>query len=307
MRPRPCPQCGIDYRPKHSIQKFCNPDCAVNARTGVRKSDSIPDRVQTTDSPCRGRARICVIPDLHAPFHDPSMVAEMLAATAGFEVAVVMGDVMDMYSVSRFINYEKVSAMHEIQEARALLKQILGNYGQVHLICGNHDDRPERQLRERLPQDVLDLVGYMTGGDFNPLRSMIRNEFPTVKMANNVIDGRLHADWFCKVGDAIFSHAEKYSTTPGAALRSVDQWFTDFEKVVGVEGYKVVVQAHTHTMAMFPWKADRWLVECGCLCKQHGYQFRAKIGGRPQRRGYVTMEQTDGVTDPNSIRLVWLG
>jgi hypothetical protein len=37
-----------------------------------------------------------------------------------------------------------------------------------------------------------------------------------------------------------------------------------------------------------------------------GYQFTARIGGRPQRRGYVVLEQVDGRTDINASRVVWL-
>jgi hypothetical protein len=42
------------------------------------------------------------------------------------------------------------------------------------------------------------------------------------------------------------------------------------------------------------------------MCQTHGYQLQAKIMGRPQRTGYVLLEQTSGVTDINSVRLVWL-
>jgi len=38
----------------------------------------------------------------------------------------------------------------------------------------------------------------------------------------------------------------------------------------------------------------------------HGYQLTAASRGRPQRRGYVTLTQTAGRTDLNSVRLVWL-
>jgi hypothetical protein len=59
-------------------------------------------------------------------------------------------------------------------------------------------------------------------------------------------------------------------------------------------------------MALFPWKADKLLVEGGAMCHVHGYQLQARIAGRPQRNGYVTLEQKNGVTDINSLRLVWL-
>jgi len=94
----------------------------------------------------------------------------------------------------------------------------------------------------------------------------------------------------------------------------VDEWFSDFADVLGIEDVRVIVQAHTHAMLYMPWKADKTLIECGCLCKQQGYQFAPKISGRPQRRGYVTLIQnlhSDGQvptyrTDVNSIRLVRL-
>jgi hypothetical protein len=75
---------------------------------------------------------------------------------------------------------------------------------------------------------------------------------------------------------------------------------------LGLKPWKVLIQAHTHQLGMFPWKADRVMVEGGCMSQTHGYQLQARIMGRPQRVGYVTLEQTKGVTDVNSIRLVWL-
>jgi hypothetical protein len=47
------------------------------------------------------RKRILVIPDLHIPFHDPEMVAAMLAKEAGnVDLAICIGDIGDAYSHS---------------------------------------------------------------------------------------------------------------------------------------------------------------------------------------------------------------
>jgi hypothetical protein len=118
--------------------------------------------------------------------------------------------------------------------------------------------------------------------------------------------GRFGVGWLYQHGDVICTHAEKYSRVPGAALRGIDEWLTDFDGVLGVSPWRVLVQAHTHAMALLPWKADKLLVECGAMCATHGYQLQAKIAGRPQRIGYVTLEQTKGATEINSVRLVWL-
>jgi hypothetical protein len=118
--------------------------------------------------------------------------------------------------------------------------------------------------------------------------------------------GRFGVGWLYQHGDVICTHAEKYSRVPGAALRGIDEWLTDFDGVLGLNPWRVLVQAHTHAMAWIPWKSDRLVVECGAMCSLHGYQLQAKIAGRPQRIGYLKLEQTKGVTDLNSVRLVWL-
>ncbi len=49
------------------------------------------------------------------------------------------------------------------------------------------------------------------------------------------------------------------------------------------------------------------LIEVGCLAQMQGYMLKPKIGGRPQRAGYVTFEQVNGVTDLNSVKFHYLG
>ena len=59
----------------------------------------------------------------------------------------------------------------------------------------------------------------------------------------------------------------------------------------------------------FPWGADKLLLETGCLCLTQGYMTSARVGGRPQRRGYCYLSQDlrDGawVTDLNSVDWHW--
>jgi hypothetical protein len=97
-------------------------------------------------------------------------------------------------------------------------------------------------------------------------------------------------------------HPEKYSRVPGAALRFVEEWIADNEHALGLSRYRLLVLGHTHAYSQFLWRGGQMLIECGCLAQQQGYMLKPKIGGRPQRRGYVTFEQTNGVTDLNSVR-----
>jgi hypothetical protein len=253
-----------------------------------------------------GRLKILVVPDLHAPFHDRAKLAAMLEREKDADVAVVMGDIGDGYAFSKYIKYEPVPYEHELAAITQILEQLSERFPSVVLIQGNHDaPRFERQLRDRLSQDMVAAIQVMTGGSLDPLEALCARRFPNVELASHAV-GRHRVKWMAQIGDAIFCHAEKYSRVPGSALRSIEEWFSDNERIVDLAPWRVICQAHTHQLAALPWRADKFLVECGCLATTPGYALTARIGGRPQRTGYVTMEQCDGVTDVNSIRLVWL-
>jgi hypothetical protein len=252
-----------------------------------------------------GRRKILVVPDLHAPFQDHQAVAMMLEREKDADLCVIMGDIGDSYSLSRFLKYDSVPYEQEIAAVTLLLQTFSERFPEVRIIVGNHDGpRLEKQLLERLSGDMVVAIRSMTGGTLDPVEVLCR-QFGNIERVMPFADG-IGLRWMTQVGDAIFTHAEKYSRVPGSALRSIDEWMTDFEDVIGLKDWRVLVQAHTHAMSWIPWKANRLLIECGCLARNMGYQFTARIGGRPQRRGYVVLEQVDGRTDINASRVVWL-
>jgi predicted phosphodiesterase len=197
-----------------------------------------------------------------------------------------------------FHHQEYVAAMFEREKDADLL--IVG-------VEGNHDrPRFEKQLRDRLDKEMVDVISFLAGGNLSVIAAAARR-FPNIEMVKNRIDGRFDVSWYAQVNDLIVSHMEKFSITTGSTLRGVEDWFTNFERVVGLEkDWRVIVQAHTHAGGVFPYKANKMLVESGCLCRTHGYQLTPRAGGRPQRQGYVTLTQNDGRTDVNSVRFVWL-
>lgn len=251
-----------------------------------------------------GRLRILVVPDIHAPFHDQAAVAAMLERERDIDIAVLMGDIGDSYSLSRFLKYDTVSYEEELASVTLLLQTFSERFPLIRVITGNHDGpRLEKQLLERLSGDMVMAIRSMTGGTLDPIEVLCRR-FPNIeRVTPKAGDHRLR--WMTQIGDALFMHAEKWSKVPGSAVRAIDEWVTDFEDAIGLDDYRVLVQAHTHALSWLPWKANRLLVECGCLCKSQGYQFTARIGGWPQRRGWVVLEQVDGKTDINRSRIVW--
>ena len=250
--------------------------------------------------------RIVVASDFHAPFHSPEAVAELIAREAkDADTLIINGDLSDGYSISRFVKYEHVPMEQEIAAVDALLTTLAGAFPDVVIVDGNHDSpRFEKQLRAVLTPDLMYCVEYLTGGNLSIIKALARRH-SNVRFAPIKV-GRFDVSWATQIGDCICTHAEKFSKVPGSALRGIDEWLTDQRMTLGLPDYRVIVQAHTHQGAVIPWESDKLLVEGGAMCEVHGYQLSARIAGRPQRRGYVVLEQHKGVTDLNSVRFVWL-
>jgi predicted phosphodiesterase len=250
--------------------------------------------------------RLCVAGDFHAPFHDPDVVATLIAEEGPrTDTLIVSGDLMDFYSISRFIKYEHVSIEQEIAGADALLGQLAAAFSDVLVVNGNHDvQRFEKQLRSFLSPDMVHVIELLTGGNLSVIH-MLAKRYPNVRFAPQQA-GVYKLGWMTQVGDLIVSHAEKFSTVPGSALRKIEEGLTDFDHVYGLQPWKVLIQAHTHAHSVVCWHADKLLLEGGCCCVTHGYQLTARMGGRPQRQGYTTLTQVSGVTDINSIKFRWL-
>lgn len=254
-----------------------------------------------------GRQKILIASDFHAPFHHAEYVAAMFERERDADLLIVGGDLQDFYSVSRFTKYEDVPFEEEMAAVTLLLEQMSERFPKVLIVEGNHDKpRFEKQLRDRVSEEMVKVISYLAGGNLSVIAAAAKR-YPNIEIVRNKVDKRFEVGWYAQVNDLIVSHMEKFSRVPGSTLRGVEEWFADFENIIGLEkGWRVIVQAHTHAMGWFPYRSDKLLVESGCLCRTHGYQLTPRAGGRPQRQGYVTLTQNDGVTDFSSVRCHWL-
>jgi predicted phosphodiesterase len=229
------------------------------------------------------------------------MFADMLEREANADKVICIGDLSDSYALSTFTHYRRVSFSEEWASVTLCLQALSERFPTVSVVIGNHDARLEKRLRERLSEDMVDAVSYLTGGILCPVTALARR-YPNVEVARHTVQGGESIDWFTTCGDAWLGHPEKYSRVPGAALRFVEEWIADNEHALGLSRYRLIVLGHTHAYSQFLWRGGQMLIECGCLAQQQGYMLKPKIGGRPQRRGYVTFEQTNGVTDLNTVK-----
>lgn len=318
----PCPSCHVNVIRDRDAAKCAQ--CAREPNWFLRDGDAIPKGLpferewakwqeligairDRYAGPARkkaqnGRLKVVAFGDTHVPFHNKTAIARMLVSEKDADVAVIGGDFTDSYAFSTFTKYQRVSFHDEFAPATLLMEQFSETWPIVKYLRGsNHKDRFEKRLRESLDTDMIDAILTMTGGVLEP-DLVLTKRFPNVEVANWQTPDGSAVNWLCVVGDVLFSHAEKYSRVPGAALRSVEEWLSDFSAKLGLPKIRLVVQFHTHAAAWIPWRADMLLVEPGCLCETHQYQLGSKIAGRPQRTGYLTFELVDGKVDLNSVR-----
>lgn len=250
------------------------------------------------------RQKILVMPDLHAPYHEEALFAAMLERERDADLCIGIGDISDAYALSRFTKYEWMPFRDEWASVTLVMQALSETFPAVELIIGNHDARLEKQIRTHLTQDMVEAIQFMTGGTLCPVTALAAR-YPNVTIARHATPGGQHIDWFTTIGDAWLGHPEKFSRVPGSAIRGVEEWLLDNELALGLDRYRLIVMGHTHAYSQLPFRAGTLMVECGCLCQTQGYMTSPRIGGRPQRRGYLTFEQVDGVTDLNSVRFHW--
>ena len=253
----------------------------------------------------KGRERVVVVPDIHAPFHEPDMLAYICEVEGPkCAKAICIGDVSDAYAFSTFTKYEKVSFAEEWASVTQVMDALSRAFHEVEIIIGNHDARLEKRLLERLTPDMIDAIRYMTGGILCPLTALAK-QYSNVTIAKHETPSGHFVDWFIVDGDTWLGHPEKFSKVPGASLRAVEDWILDNEVALGLDKYRLIVMGHTHQLEIIPWRSNQLLVSAGCICQTQGYQTKPRIGGRPQKRGFIWYEKDDGRVDVNAVGMYW--
>lgn len=103
---------------------------------------------------------IIIIPDVHRPFHD-QRAWKLLRKTIehhGFQIAIILGDFGDFYSVSshqkdpKHRNLLLVDEVADVEKGLDELDTSLGSGCEKHFIQGNHEWRLDRYIAQRAPE-----------------------------------------------------------------------------------------------------------------------------------------------------------
>jgi predicted phosphodiesterase len=112
-----------------------------------------------------------IIPDLHAPLHNPASLGAILALMSKhtFDEVILLGDACEFVSCSWFGGPEALrSYKQEAHEAAQALMQIRNLHsGPITLTIGNHDGRPDAKVEKIAPQlhgSIVEEVGFAAMG-----------------------------------------------------------------------------------------------------------------------------------------------
>src|SRR5688572_21209465 len=153
------------------------------------------DRYKGPKQKAKGkREKILVVPDLHAPFHEQEMFAEMLERESDADRVICIGDLSDSYALSTYTHYRRVSFSEEWASVTLVMETLSERFPSIEVVIGNHDARLEKRLRERLTEDMVDAVRYLSGGVLCPITALAR-KYTNVKVARHSV-GQDSIDWF---------------------------------------------------------------------------------------------------------------
>ncbi len=227
---------------------------------------------------------IIVYPDIHFSLHDPVALEEALDIGEGCQLAIVSGDLLDAYALSRFEKNHSGSLEDELEYALWFLERLSEMHECVLLVDGNHEKRATTQIARNLSPELLFLA------DQNILEFIAR-PFENVFAVGS---------WYVQVNDALICHANISSSQELKTARNIHEFFMNWSYKLGVQPYRVLVQSHIHR-AGETYIGEVKLIESGCLCKTSDYRRDALIKA-PEVQGVVTLCQRDGRSIQNSCR-----
>lgn len=247
--------------------------------------------------------RIAIGGDLHGIYADLEAVTKFCQDPA--EEAWIMGDILDMYSASRYTSsIDHITMKAELAQGRVLMEMISASFKTVKIIIGNHDNRPLRRVQEWFPQ-LLPLI-------ISPAE-LICKGLPNVEFLNYTVEntnpsgafGTDHTlDYMGVQGDCVIGHFENFYGKEAA--RQCEKWISEWKHILKLPtDPKVIAQAHVHRLGMEITPQGRILISTGCLCRPMEYQMINHGKYQPPTVGYVAIYQDEnGVTDLQNIQLI---
>lgn len=242
--------------------------------------------------------RYLIISDLHIPFQNDKAILEAIdtGVSEKCQTLIIGGDMMDLYSLSKYSQYVEVPIKEEFIAARKLLDWVTREFEHVIVLEGNHEARERKHFARKLTPAEQ---GWLLG---QSLLQRVTRDMPNLELVSNKFFDS-NVSWWCQIGyDAIIGHPEVSSKVPLKPVSQFLEWSHNWNEVLGFNKPKLIIIGHTHNSGV-AWVGDTMLVENGCLCRIQGYALESKLYSKPQRLAYTIFHQNQaGKTDRQSVR-----
>lgn len=281
--------------------KVAKPDLAANATEQYMSARNEyltrakPGIVYFSTNPAS--RKILSLSDLHMPFHDAEAIEMALDHDGNADILVLNGDILDCYSVSSYSKDKGIPLQSEYQLALDFIKDMTSRFQEVHLVKGNHENRVDRYLSQKLdPYSAIlgnrDIVDKLSKGLILDENGFTGRSYDFT----NVYYNELGLPWLGKVGKTIFMHPDTYLAQPGA---TVTRGMEYLRGQLPWDSFDSIVMGHTHKQAKLI-EQNKLLIEQGALCLTQGYLKQAEFRKRPSIVGYAVIYQDkDGNIRPD--------
>ena len=245
---------------------------------------------------------VMIINDIHLP-HEREDVLDIISKHSN-EIThlVIAGDLMDCESISSFPNIKQMTLKDEIIYAYEFMKKvrkILNNKQQILICNGNHEERMcttikklhEKDLQQFINPNVIDMLveGF----------TIYEND---KKLKYAPIEGITYIPhWYINIDDKIIvSHPKDFSSVNGKMCEKVAEHFLNKHMK-----FDVLVFGHTHKFSTLKVtrRQDAFVIENGCLCKNHDYADCGKLSYNNQCYCYTIIKyNNDEKININNIK-----
>lgn len=233
-----------------------------------------------------------IISDVHIPQEIPLFIETIEPHLRGkVDELIVAGDWFDQYCLSKFPKHKALLIRQELETGYQYLKT-MASWCPVTLITGNHDERLQNILADKLDPEIQFLFDrsllrrYETGFEIpNDITGEVKRDPPVRNIT-------VIPEWWTQVGDLIVAHPKNFSSVDLRTAINTHNWFLSRG-----HNYSVLLIGHTHKAGVI-FKDCRWTIgELGCLCRDMDYAEKTgRLNTRPQQRTITILTQTNGVT-----------
>jgi len=247
--------------------------------------------------------KLLIMADWHYPFHREDILDIISRHANEVDVLIVGGDALNVDSLSRFLEINKMSFEEEITSFYNFMVKVRNVFPidkKIIFIRGNHEYRlyksiaamHEKQLSKFINPEVLQMLvdGFTI---YEGSKSFKYEPIPNISYIPH---------WFININnELIVAHPEEFSKVPSKTIvNAIDYFNSRFEQ------YSTVIIGHLHKFSEVN-KNGKYGIQLGCLCKPQKYADKGSFTYSPQDYNYAIMQfDSNGKIDRNASKVYYL-